>query len=169
MKPTQLQADAVPLDAMAELLLATVAAGASIGWVRTPSREGALAFWRKVQAGVARGERLLWIVREGDRVLGSAQLLLDQPENGSHRAEVCKVMVHPAARRQGLGEALMQALEQEARARGRKLLVLDTNTDSDAQRLYTRLGFELSGVMPDYAEQADGSLGATSWMFKRLR
>jgi ribosomal protein S18 acetylase RimI-like enzyme len=77
-------------------------------------------------------------------------------------------MVHPDARRQGIGEALMRALEAEACQLGKRLLVLDTNTDSAAQRLYTRLGWELCGVMPAYAEQADGSLGATSWMFKRL-
>lgn len=155
-------------DALAGLLLDCVAAGASIGWVRTPPMAAAQAFWQKVAAGVARGERLLWTVQDGARVLASAQLLLDQPENGVHRAEVCKVMTHPDARRQGLGEALMTALEAEARSRGKRLLVLDTNTGSPAQRLYARLGWQLCGVMPDYAEQADGRLGATSWMFKRL-
>ncbi len=155
-------------DELARLLVDTVAAGASIGWVRTPSRSQALAFWQRVAASSARGERLWWGFEREGRLLGSAQLLLDQPENGQHRAEVCKVMVHPDARRQGIGEALMRTLETEASALGKRLLVLDTNTDSAAQRLYTRLGFELCGVMPAYAEQADGSLGATSWMFKRL-
>jgi ribosomal protein S18 acetylase RimI-like enzyme len=155
-------------DELVRLLIDTVASGASIGWVRTPSREAALAFWQSVAASTARGERLWWGLEHEGRLLGSAQLLLDQAENGQHRAEVCKVMVHPDARRQGIGEALMRTLETEARVLGKRLLVLDTNTDSAAQRLYTRLGFELCGVMPGYAEQADGSLGASSWMFKRL-
>jgi len=164
-KTTRLHA---PSEALVDLLIDTVTAGASIGWVRTPSRAQALAFWQRVADSAARGERLWWGVEHEGRLLGTAQLLTDQPENGQHRAEVCKVMVHPAARRQGIGEALMRALEAEACQLGKRLLVLDTNTDSAAQRLYTRLGWELCGVMPAYAEQADGSLGATSWMFKRL-
>lgn len=145
-----------------------MAAGASIGWVRTPSRETALAFWQGVLATAQRGERIVWVVREGARVMASAQLVLAGPENGCQRADVCKVMTHPEARRRGLARSLMQAAEFEARRQGRRLLVPDTNTGSPAQRLYEQLGYKLCGVMPDYAEQADGSLGATSWMFKRL-
>ncbi len=158
----------LPLDALADLLIDCVAAGASIGWVRSPSREAARAYWQRVALGVATGERLLWALQDGARVLASAQLLLEQPENGAHRAEVCKVMTHPDARRRGLAEALLRALEAEARALGKRLLVLDTNTGSAAERLYQRLGWQLCGVMPDYAEQADATLGPTSWMFKRL-
>lgn len=161
-------AEAADLEGLVELLRDTVAAGASIGWVRTPTRAAARAFWQGVLDSQQRGERRVAVVAEGGRLLASAQLLLAGPENGRHRAEVCKVMTHPEARRRGLARRLVQALELEARALGRRLLVLDTNTGSPAQHLYAQLGFELCGVMPDYAEQADGTLGATSWMFKRL-
>lgn len=156
-------------QALAGLLIDCVAAGASIGWVRPPPVDAALAFWRRVSAGITAGERLGWLLRSdaGD-LIGSVQLLLDQAENGRHRAEVCKLMVSPRARRQGGGAALLRALEAEAQRRGRSLLVLDTNTGSAAQRLYAREGWQVCGVMPAYAEQADGSLGATTWMFKRL-
>ncbi|MFT3817000.1 MAG: GNAT family N-acetyltransferase [Rubrivivax sp.] len=89
--------------------------------------------------------------------------------NGRHRAEVMKVMVHPKARRRGVAEALLRHAEGEALARGRWLLVLDTLKGSDAERLYRRLGYQLCGHIPDYAELADGSTEATTVMFKRLR
>lgn len=162
------EADAALRAALADLLLATVHSGASIGWVRTPSPAAALAFWDGVLASVQRGERQLWVCREGAAVRAAAQLVTAGPENGQLRAEVCKVMTHPEARRRGLARQLMQALEAEARRLGKRLLLLDTNTGSPAQALYESLGWELCGVMPDYAIQADGSLGATSWMFRRL-
>lgn len=163
------RAQAADLEPLAELLVATVAAGASIGWVRPPALEAARAYWAGVLDSQQRGERVVWVQGEGAHALASCQLVLAGPENGRRRAEVCKVMTHPAARRRGLARALMLEAESEARRQGRCLLVLDTNTDSPAQRLYEQLGYELCGVMPDYAEQADGTLGATSWMFKRLR
>lgn len=160
--------DPADLPALTALLVATVGAGASIGWVHAPTPQMALAYWQRVLASQAHGERQLWVLREGGQVLATAQLVTDGPENGQLRAEVCKVMTHPDARRRGLARRLMQHLEAEARALGKRLLLLDTNTDSPAQRLYTQLGWELCGVMPDYALQADGSLGPTSWMFRRL-
>jgi len=156
------------LDALARLLHDCIDAGASIGWVRTPSLDAARAYWQRIADSEARGERCWWVIEEAGAMLGTAQLVTDGPENGRLRAEVCKVMVHPAARRRGFGQALMRAAEAEALTLGKRLILLDTNTDSPAQRLYEGLGWQVCGVMPDYAEQADGSLGATTWMFKQL-
>lgn len=167
--PVRLQApSAAQLEDLTALLRDCIAAGASIGWVRLPDAAAALAYWQRIAASEARGERCWWVIEDGGRIVGSAQLVTDGPENGRLRAEVCKVMVHPAARRRGHARALMLAAEAEARRLGRRLLLLDTNTDSPAQRLYEGLGWQVCGVMPDYAEQADGSLGATTWMFKQL-
>jgi GNAT superfamily N-acetyltransferase len=75
-------------------------------------------------------------------VCGTVQLVLDQPENQPHRAELSKMLVHRRALRQGLGAALMRAAEATARACGKTLLVLDT-ADDEAERLYERLGYAL--------------------------
>lgn len=160
--------DAQTLAELTDLLIDTVQAGASIGWVRPPNHEAALTFWQRVAASESRGERCWWVARQNGRIVGTVQLVLDAPENGRLRAEVCKLMTHPVARRQGLAQSLMLAAEAEARRLGKRLVLLDTNTDSPAQRLYERLGWQVCGVMPDYALQADGSLGPTTWMFKRL-
>ena len=55
----------------------------------------------------------------------------------------------------GLGAALMCAAEDEARRIGRTLLTLDTETGSDAERLYARLSWTLYGHVPGYATTAD--------------
>lgn len=160
------------LPALSEMLCACVAAGASIGWPTEPAASVALAFWRGCFDAVAQGGRELWVALErADDVgslVGSAQLAAASMPNGRHRAEVMKVMVHPRARRRGLAEALMRRLESVARAQGRRLLVLDTLSGSDAERLYTRLGYQRSGRVPDYAEVGDGRLEPTTVMFKRL-
>ena len=79
------------------------------------------------------------------------QLVLAQPDNQPHRADLSKMLVHRRARCRGLGAALMRAAEQVAREEGKTLLVLDTVTGGDAERLYTRLGWERCGEIPGYA------------------
>jgi putative acetyltransferase len=154
---------------LARLLTDCIEAGASIGWVRVPRMDAALTFWRGVAADVQAGARRTWLARQADGILlGTVSLVLQQPENGALRAELVKLMVHPAARRAGVAQALMHTAEQAAVRLNKHLLLLDTNTDSPAQRLYEQRGWQVCGVMPDYAIQADGSLGATTWMYRRL-
>ncbi len=150
------------------LLRETVALGASIGWTETPSEERARSFWQSCQDACRRGERQGFVALDGKQVLGSAQLVLDMPDNGAHRADICKVMVAPAARRLGLGARLMQAAEAAALAQGRRLLVLDTVRASPAERLYRRIGYQVCGHIPAYAMSTTGVLEATQVMFKRL-
>lgn len=155
--------------ALATLLRDCVALNASIGWTSTPSADEAAAFWKRCQQACARGERRGWVLLDPQgQALGSAQLVLDMPANGAHRAEVCKVMVSPNARRQGLGERLMTLAESEARLLGRTLLVLDTLVGSPAERLYRRLGFQVCGAIPDYAMSTEGRLEATQILYKVL-
>lgn len=157
-------------EALAEVLLDTVAGGASVGFMLPLTRERAVAFWQGALAGVARGERILLIAEEltTGRVVGTVQLLLAMPENQPHRAEVAKMQVHRDARRRGLGAALMRAVEAEAKQAGKTLLILDTVTGSDAERLYSRLGWQRCGVIPGYALFPSGGSCATTIFFRQL-
>jgi GNAT superfamily N-acetyltransferase len=101
-------------------------------------------------------------------VLGTVQLVLALPENQPHRGEIAKLLVHPGARRRGLAAALMQAAEAAARAAGKTLLVLDTATGGDAERLYPRWGWQRCGVIPDYALWPRGGLCSTTVFYKAL-
>jgi len=154
---------------LADLLRDCVEGGASVGFM-LPLAAGRLeAFWRRVAEGVAAGERHLYVAEdEAGRLCGTLSLVIDMPDNQPHRADVSKMLVHRRARRQGVAERLLRALEAKARALGKTTLVLDTVTGSDASRLYERLGWQRAGDIPHYALMPDGAPCSTSYYFKRL-
>jgi hypothetical protein len=55
-----------------------------------------------------------------------------------------------------------------ARAEGKTLLVLDTVTGDDAERLYERVGWTRVGVIPGYALSPDGRPCDTTVFWKAL-
>ncbi|BBK30648.1 ribosomal protein S18 acetylase RimI-like enzyme [Stella humosa] len=156
------------LPDLAAILLAAVEDGASVGFVLPFAQSEALAFWQGMAPAIAAGDRLLLVAHLDGRPVGTVQLVLAMPPNGRHRAEIAKLLVHPAARRRGIARALMLAAEAEARRHCRTLLVLDTRTGDGAEALYAGLGYALAGSVPDYAQATDGRLAATSFMYKVL-
>jgi GNAT superfamily N-acetyltransferase len=160
--------DEAQIDALADLLIDCVEGGASVSFMLPLTRERAVAFWRRVAAGVASGERALLIAEDVVGVCGTVQLILDQPENQPHRADLAKMLVHSRARRRGLGEALMRAAESAARESGKTLLVLDAVTGGDAARLYERLGWVRVGDVPGYALFPGGGLCGTTYYYRDL-
>lgn len=158
------------LDLLAEILHACVHAGASVGFILPHPMTEARAFWRDtVLPAVASGDRALFVALAGGRPVGTGQLVMATPANQPHRAEVSKLLVHPATRRQGTARALMQALEHHARSNAKTLLTLDTRTGDDAEPLYLSLGFSAAGVIPGYCLDPDGQkLDATTYMYKTL-
>jgi GNAT superfamily N-acetyltransferase len=158
---------AAEAQALAELLIDCVEGGASVSFMHPLAMPKALAFWRRVADDVAAGGRLLLVAEDASGIVGTVQLVLDLPENQPHRADVSKMLVHRRARRLGLGAALMRAAEAAARERGLSLLVLDT-ASSEAARLYARMGWQLSGVIPGFALLPQGGLCATSYFYRQL-
>ena len=156
------------IEALADVLIDCVEGGASVSFMLPLAREKALAFWREVAGGVARGERALMVSQDAAGIItGTVQLILAQPDNQPHRADLAKMLVHRRARRQGLGDSLMQAAENVARECGKTLLVLDT-ASSDAERLYGRNGWTRLGAIPGYALLPQGGLCDTTYFYKRL-
>ena len=151
------------------LLRDTVDSGASIGFLPPLGADEARAYWREVAAALDDGSRVLVVALapDGD-VLGAGQLDLATRANARHRAEVAKVMVHRRARRQGLGRAVMLALEAEARRHGRTTLILDTRQGDPSEALYRGLGWTLAGTIPRYARSATGALDGTCFYYKLL-
>jgi GNAT superfamily N-acetyltransferase len=101
-------------------------------------------------------------------IVGTVQVVWAQAENQPHRGDLAKMLVHRRARRHGIGAALLAAAEHSARAAGKTLLVLDTVTGADAERLYARFGWQRCGVIPNYALWPDGRPCATTVFFKSL-
>ncbi|MFI6758599.1 GNAT family N-acetyltransferase [Micromonospora sp. NPDC050417] len=156
------------LAELADVLRSCVEGGASVGFLTPFTPAEAHRYWQDVRDLLGAGGRVLLVARRDGRVVGTAQLVLATPANGAHRAEVCKVLVHPDARRGGVGRALMDAIDTEARRHGRSLLLLDTVRGSAGERLYRAVGYQVSGVIPGYARSTEGTLEDTTVMFKAL-
>jgi GNAT superfamily N-acetyltransferase len=152
---------------LADVLLDCVEGGASVSFMLPMAREKALGFWQNVADGIARGERTLIVAEDDHGIVGTVQLITDMPENQPHRADVAKLLVHRRARGAGIGQRLMEAVEEAARGQGRRVLVLDT-ASATAERLYERLGWQRAGVVPDYAYMPDGALCATTFFYKHV-
>ena len=154
---------------LAAVLRDCVEGGASVGFMLPLAVGRPEAFWRGVAAGVAAGERHLFVAEdEAGRICGTLSLVVDLPDNQPHRADVSKMLVHRRARRQGVAERLLMALEARARELGKTTLVLDTVTGSEASRVYERLGWQRAGDIPNYALMPGGVPCSTTYYFKSI-
>lgn len=160
--------DETQVRALAEVLVDAIDSDAGVSFLHPLEPERAQAFWRGVAEDVSAGARALLVAEDEGGIVGTVQLVLRQPENQPHRADLSKMLVHRRARRRGLGAALLEAAERTARECGKTLLVLDTNTGSDAERLYARMGWTRVGEIPDFSIQPRGGLRATTVFYKRL-
>ena len=158
------------LPELGALLRACVHDGASIGFVLPYGVEESEAFWSgKVLPSLRAGGLKLFVARLGDAIAGTVHLDYDTMPNQRHRAEVRKLLVHPAFRRRGVARALMMELESHARRLERSLLTLDTRTGDSAEPLYRSLGYLTTGIIPGYCRDTfTERLDATTIMYKRL-
>jgi GNAT superfamily N-acetyltransferase len=152
---------------LAQLLLDAVASGASVGFLDSLSADDAAEWWRAKLAS-ADPRAVFLVARDAEGIAGTVQLLPAAMPNQQHRADIAKLQVHRRARGQGLGRALMEAIEDRARAAGFTLLTLDTKLGDVAETLYERSGWTRVGVIPNYALDPDGSSCDTVIFYKQL-
>ena len=162
--------DAPIKNALAGILVRVVGAGASVGFIAPLSHDRAREFWDALpRPGVH-----LFVATvpahdgAGETVVGTAQLHLAGQENGRHRAEVAKVLVHPDWQRRGIARALLGALEARALDLGRTTLLLDTREGDPSNQLYTAAGWAQVGRIAEYCRSNDGNLDATIFYAKWL-
>ena len=155
------------LAGLADVVVDVVEGGASIGFMHPFPQARALQFWRAIADDVERGARALLVAEDELGIVGTVHLVLAQPENQPHRADLSKMLVHRRARRRGVGAALLRAAEDTARACGRSLLVLDTASDV-AERLYERQGWVRLGTVPGFALLPDGAPCDTTFFYREL-
>jgi GNAT superfamily N-acetyltransferase len=149
------------------ILADCVAGGASVSFMAPFTDDDARAFYERVADAADKGTVSVLVAEIDGVAMGTVQVAYDMPPNQPHRGDVRKLLVHRKARRRGLARALMIAAEKEAVAQGRPLLVLDTASDG-AERLYTDLGWQRVGVIPDYALLPDGGYCDTIYFYKRV-
>ncbi|MGR4878550.1 GNAT family N-acetyltransferase [Streptomyces sp. LARHCF249] len=154
-------------DQLAALLLDVVDGGSSLGFLAGLDHQTAAAWWDSLLPAVEDGSLALWISRTDDgRVDGTVSWYRESKPNGRHRAELRKLMVHPAARGRGTARALLAEAEAAAAGAGVVLLFLDTETGSGAERVYRSAGWTEVGTIPDYATDPDGRLHPTTLFYK---
>jgi GNAT superfamily N-acetyltransferase len=153
---------------LSDVLIACVAAGASVNLLPPLAPDAARAYWREVSARVGTGKAVLLAAWFAGELVGTAQLALDTPADQPHRAGVKTLLVHPAARRHGVGRALMDRAETEAAQAGRRLLTLDTQAGRSGEALYRALGWHEGGRIPGYSLDADGTAHDTVFFWKAL-
>lgn len=158
------------LAGLSRILADSVAQGAAIGFMAPLSPDDAARFWLgDVQPDVVAGRRLLFVADDAGDLLGTVQLVTGMPLNQPHRCEIAKMIVHPHARRMGIGRSLMSHAVERARTLGKTLVTLDTRTGDVAEPLYASVGFEVAGMIPDFAWDPDGKAKhATTYMFRRI-
>jgi GNAT superfamily N-acetyltransferase len=156
------------IPALSEVLVDCVEGGASVGFMLPYGEKDAALYWQGVADQVAAGTTLLLVAEVDARIVGTVQVGFAQMPNQPHRGDLKKLLVHRSARRKGLSRLLMEAAERQAAASGRTLLVLDTATGSPAEAIYPRLGWERTGVIPDYALWPEGGYCDTTIFYKRI-
>jgi GNAT superfamily N-acetyltransferase len=156
------------LDGLAAVLADCVEGGASVGYLSPFSREDARRVYETYAAEVELGRRLLLAAFLDCEVVGTVQVVFAPHPNQPHRADIARMLVRRSARRRGIGSRLMERAEEAARTEGKTLLVLDTVTGDDAERLYERLGWTKVGVIPSYALYPDGRPCDTTVFWKAV-
>ncbi len=150
------------------LLEDSVNNGASIGFLAPIEKNEVLNYWREVNHKLAQGNGRLWIAIQQGKIVGSVQLSFVSKKNGVHRAEVEKLMVLTAARKQGIATLLMNELENFSKEKGLSLLVLDTREGDVSELLYSKIGFVRVGVIPSFALSSNGNYDGTAIYYKKL-
>lgn len=161
----ELEADPHPY---CELMIDAVSNGASVGFLLPIDPLEILAYWDEVRKALYHETTVLLGAFVDGHLLGTVQLVLAQRANGSHRAEVSKLLVNSTIRKRGLGSALMEAIESTAKELGRTLLVLDTRQGDPSDTLYRKLGYTPAGAIPGYARSTTGDLHTTIFFYKQL-
>ena len=159
---------AARLDELAQLLLDAHASGMALGLAAPLTREDARAAYSDAADRLQPGERLLLAAFDDGELVGAVQLDRSGVANGRHRGEVRRLAVRADRRGAGVGRALMEDVVERARELGLRLLWLSTHEDTDADRVYERLGWTRAGVIPDYAVLPNGDLAGNAFYFRRL-
>ena len=153
---------------LANLLMGAVQGGASMGYLASDPISLMENFWLGILENVRSGKAKI-VCAEEDRILvGVVVLSFESNPNAKHRAEVRKLIVDAQKRGQGIAKKLLGLLEMEARMSGKSLLVLDTETHSEADFLYQNLGWTQLGIMPRHAASPNGELKDTTYYYKEL-
>jgi ribosomal-protein-alanine N-acetyltransferase len=101
-----------------------------------------------------RGERCYLVAREGANVVGYAGMMFAADD--AHVTNIAVGLVH---QRSGIGTRLLAGLAWAAIERGSTAMTLEVRvSNTSAQRLYARFGFESAGIRKQYYENVEDAI-----------
>lgn len=156
------------LSTFVELLQESVDGGGALGFHAPLAADEARAYWQALRSEIESGSRVLLAAFENGRIVGSGQLALAPWRNARHRASIEKLFVSAALQGRGIAKALINALQDAARLRGRSLLLINARRAAPAERLYKQLGYREIGVIPGYALGPGGERYDSVCMYREL-
>lgn len=150
----------------AEAFAAVVASvAAEERWIATEAPVDVAAFAERVRATIAAGDDALWVLADGERVVGTLGLHATRA-TGVLSLGMCIVA---GARGRGGGRALVQAAMEHARASTAHKVELEVWPDNErAIALYRAFGFEVEGRRRLHYRRRDGSLRSSLLMARLL-
>ncbi|KAH8173093.1 acetyltransferase (GNAT) family protein [Sarocladium implicatum] len=140
------------------------------------NHEKLLTWWKERVDEVSKGTRVIYLLvnsgaggnAKGQDLMGVVMLSMPFSETGRSRAVVEKLLVQQSHRGKGAARLLMSALEADAMRRGRSMLTLDTETGSNAERVYKKLGWTEVGRIPRFGINPDGEWKDETFFYKQL-
>ena len=123
-------------------------------WVLMEAPVDVTAFADRISATIRSGQDALWVLEDGDRVVGALGLHLTSAPG----VRSLGMSMLPAARGRGAGRALLDAALDFARSEGVHKVELEVFPwNVRAISLYAAAGFEVEGVRRDHYLRRDGS------------
>lgn len=146
-----------------------IAQGGGFGWLDVPDRTAMIRYWEGVMAVP---QRDLFLGRVDGTIAGTAQLVR-QPFNNQAQAfigQITTFFTAPWARGFGVGQSLLNALQDHALALGLEVLQLDVRqTQTPAVALFEKNQFKCWGQNPLYARNKNGDLITGVYYHKVLK
>ena len=104
-----------------------------------------------IQGSLARGSGRMLLVTDADGPCGIVLIETNAAHNSRHVATMKRGYISPRARGGGLLARGLMSIVEKARSLNVEQLALDTREGSKAHQIWSHLGFQTWGVMPDYS------------------
>ncbi|WP_333712884.1 GNAT family N-acetyltransferase [Yoonia sp.] len=106
------------------------------------SRDDAIGYWLDAP-------RATYVAETPDGIVGTYYIKTNQPGGGDHVCN-CGYIVDPAARGQGIAQAMCAHSQDQARGFGYRAMQFNfvLSSNAGAVRLWQRLGFAIVGTIP---------------------
>jgi GNAT superfamily N-acetyltransferase len=153
---------------LAGILRTCADAGESPSFLAPLAPDNALAFWHRAATEVGTGQRIIVAAWQNGILSGVGSLQLTMPETQPHRTELQDLLVTKAARRAGIGRAILQALERAALDQSRTLLTLHAKASDSAEALFRSEQWQEAGRIPDFFCGSGGTMHAAIIFLKRI-